>query len=77
VTFGFSPRDSVKVHEIENDQCVLIVCQDAMSRYVAVSAANQSFKSVQYRFEAAKACVRGTRPHAQEGEQHGSATFSE
>jgi general stress protein 26 len=118
----FTARSTVKVREIENDQRVLIVCQDEMSRYVALSAAaklifdhakaaelwkdsykawfpkgaddpdllliraqahsaefwdNEGFKSVQYLFEAAKAYVRGTRPQVQEGEQHGSVTFSE
>lgn len=38
---------------------------------------SEGFKSVQYLFEAAKAYVRGTRPHIEEGEQHGSVTFTE
>lgn len=118
----FTSRSSAKVREIENDQRVLVVCQDEMSRYVAVQAAaklifdrdkaaelwkepyqtwfpqgvndpelrliraqaesaeywdNEGFKSVKYLFEAAKAYIKGTRPQVQEGEQHGSVTFSE
>lgn len=118
----FASRSSAKVQEIQNDQRVLIVCQNEMSRYVAVQAAarlildrnktaelwketyqtwfpkgindpdlmliraqaesaeywdNEGFKSVKYLFEAAKAYMKGTRPHIEEGEQHGSVTFSE
>jgi general stress protein 26 len=118
----FTSRNSAKVREIENDQRVLIVCQNEMSRYVAVQASaklifdrnkaaelwkdsfqvwfpqgvndpelrliraqaesaeywdNAGFKSVKYLFEAAKAYMQGTRPQMREGEQHGSATFSE
>ncbi len=35
----FTGRNSAKVREIENDQQVLIVCQDEMLRYVALHAA--------------------------------------
>lgn len=35
----FTGRSSAKVREIENDQRVLIVCQDEMSRYLALHAA--------------------------------------
>jgi general stress protein 26 len=118
----FTGRSTAKVHEIENDQRVLIVCQDEMSRYVALSGFarlvvdrakvselwkesfkvwfpqgvsdpdlflirvqpddaeywdNQGFKSVRYLFEAAKAYVRGTRPHVDEPEQHGKVSFPE
>jgi general stress protein 26 len=118
----FTGRSSAKAREIQNDQEVLIVCQDGMSRYIALHASaklifdpnksaelwresyrswfpagvddpdlvliraqarhaeywdNQGFKSVRYLFEAAKAYVRGTRPHVTEGEQHGTVNFSE
>lgn len=33
----FTGRDSSKVHEIEDDQQVLIVCQDERSRYVSLT----------------------------------------
>lgn len=35
----FTGRSSIKVREIENDQHVLILCQDEMRRYVALHAA--------------------------------------
>ncbi|MBC8095544.1 MAG: pyridoxamine 5'-phosphate oxidase family protein [Akkermansiaceae bacterium] len=35
----FTGRNSAKAREIENDQQVLVVCQDEMSRYVALHAA--------------------------------------
>jgi hypothetical protein len=38
---------------------------------------NEGFKSVKYLFEAAQSYIKGTRPQVQEGEQHGSVTFSE
>lgn len=118
----FSARGSEKVREIENDERVLIVCQDEMRRYVSLHAAakliidrdkaaelwkdaytewfpggvadpnllliraqaqhaeywdSQAFQSVKYLFDAAKAYVRGTRPHARETDQHGTVNFSE
>ncbi|HYG22879.1 MAG TPA: pyridoxamine 5'-phosphate oxidase family protein [Verrucomicrobiae bacterium] len=118
----FTGRHSAKVHEIENDQRVLIVCQNEMSRYLVLHATARlifdrnkaaelwkesyrtwfpggvqdpelvlihaeaesgeywdtgGFQSVKYLFEAAKAYARGTRPHVQEGEQHGVVNFPE
>jgi general stress protein 26 len=32
----FTGRDSMKVHEIENEQQVLVVCQDEHSRYISM-----------------------------------------
>jgi general stress protein 26 len=118
----FTGRSSAKVDEIQNDQRVLVVCQDEMRRYISLRGTahlvadrkkatelwkdsyrtwfpkgvadpdllllhvkasdaefwdNQGFKSVQYLFEAARAYVRGTRPHIEEEEQHGKVSFSE
>jgi general stress protein 26 len=116
----FTGRDSAKVHEIQDNQEVLIACQDEHSRYISLSGtaelvANRTqvrelwkesyrtwfpkgvedpdllliavqpkeaeywdshgFKGVRYLFEAAKAYATGTRPHIQEGEQHGKVVM--
>ncbi len=118
----FTGRSSAKAREIENDERVLIVCQNEMNRYLTLHAAaklifdrdkasqlwKESYRtwfpggvhdpdlvliraqaefaeywdtaglqSVRYLFEAAKAYVRGVRPHVQEGQQHGVVNFPE
>jgi general stress protein 26 len=116
----FTGRDTAKVHEIESNQQVLIVCQKDHTRYIALNGRaslvsdrarfqelwketyrtwfpqgmedpdllliqvradeaeywdNQALKAVRYAFEAAKAYATGSRPEAQEGEQHGRVTL--
>jgi general stress protein 26 len=118
----FTGRSSEKVREIENDERVLVVCQDETHRYVALQAAakliidrqkaaelwkesyeawfpqgvddpdlmliraqaesaeywdSEGLQSVRHLFDAARAYVRGTRPHVRDGEAHGTVDLSE